>query len=42
MQALYSTTARQGRGKSPLLGELERVYDVLDDAPSLDTAVPAR
>ena len=36
MQALYSTTARQGRGKSPLLNELQRVYEVLDDAALIE------
>ena len=36
MQAPNHTTARQGRGKSPLLDELQRVYDVLDDAALIE------
>ena len=32
MQAPYSTTARQGRGNSPLVGELAAIYEALDDS----------
>lgn len=30
MQAPYSTTARQGRGNSPLVDELAAIYEALD------------
>jgi len=32
VQALYSTTARQGRGNSPLVDELAAIYEALDDS----------